>query len=114
MSEEAKGGWRDIPLGALILEAGNAERYPTGDWRTLRPVIDFEKCTHCMVCWFFCPDSSILVSQGKVVGVDVGHCKGCGICAAVCPVKIRAISMVEEAQALAAGAAAAAPGGGRT
>ncbi len=114
MSEEAKGGWREIPLGALILEAGNAERYPTGDWRTLRPVIDFEKCTHCMVCWFFCPDSSILVSQGKVVGVDVGHCKGCGICAAVCPVKIRAISMVEEAQALAAGAAAAAPGGGRT
>jgi pyruvate ferredoxin oxidoreductase delta subunit len=66
-----------------------------------------------MVCWFFCPDSSILVSQGKVVGVDLEHCKGCGICAAVCPVKIRAISMVEEAQALRAGSPSAVPGGAR-
>lgn len=99
MSEEAKRGWQELPLGALILEPGNAERYATGDWRTLRPVIDFRKCTHCMVCWFFCPDSSIFVREGKVVGVDLEHCKGCGICAAVCPVKIRAISMVEEAEA---------------
>jgi 2-oxoacid:acceptor oxidoreductase delta subunit (pyruvate/2-ketoisovalerate family) len=103
MSEGAKRGWRDLPLGALILDAGNAEGYSTGDWRTLRPVIDLQKCTHCMLCWFFCPDSSILVQERRVVGVDLEHCKGCGICAAVCPVKIRAISMVEEAEAVRAG-----------
>jgi 2-oxoacid:acceptor oxidoreductase delta subunit (pyruvate/2-ketoisovalerate family) len=113
MSEEGKGGWRDLPLGGLILEAGNAERYPTGDWRTLRPVIDLEKCTHCMLCWFFCPDSAILVSGGKVVGADLTHCKGCGICAVVCPVKIQAIGMVEEAQARSAREAAAGVGTGR-
>lgn len=110
MKEEMKKGWRDLPLGGLILEAGNAEEYSTGGWRSLRPVIDFEKCTHCMLCWFFCPDSSILVRQGKVVGVALEHCKGCGICEAVCPVKIRAISMVEEAQALLDGELAAASG----
>lgn len=112
MKGEKKKGWRNLPPGGLILEAGNAESYFTGGWRTLRPVIDFEKCTHCMVCWFFCPDSSILVRQGKVAAVDLEHCKGCGICAAVCPGKIHAISMVEEAEALRADEIAAISGQG--
>jgi Pyruvate/2-oxoacid:ferredoxin oxidoreductase delta subunit len=34
-----------------------------------------------------CPDSSILVEAGKVVGIDDKHCKGCGICAKECPTK---------------------------
>lgn len=104
MTEEKKRGWTELPPGGLILEAGNADRYYTGGWRAFRPVIDLDKCTHCMVCWFFCPDSAIRVEEGKVVGVDLEHCKGCGICAAVCPVKIQAIRMVEEAEALRADA----------
>jgi pyruvate ferredoxin oxidoreductase delta subunit len=38
-----------------------------------------------MICWVFCPDSSILVKEEKMVGIDYDHCKGCGICAHECP-----------------------------
>jgi len=87
-------GWKEIPIGGLILEAGNAEKYETGSWRSFRPVKDEEKCTDCLICWIYCPDSSIIVEEGKIKGIDYAHCKGCGICAAQCPRK--AIKMVEE------------------
>lgn len=79
--------WKEIPIGGLITEAGNAMKYNTGDWRTFKPVRDEKKCTNCLLCWVYCPDSSILVKDGKITGVDYGHCKGCGICAEVCPKK---------------------------
>ncbi len=31
-------GWRDMPIGGMILEAGNSVEYHTGDWRAFRPV----------------------------------------------------------------------------
>ena len=91
-------GWRDLPRGGLILEPGSAQRYKTGDWRTLRPVRDAEKCRQCMLCWVYCPDSAVIVEDGKVVGVDLDHCKGCGICARECPPKAAAITMVAESE----------------
>ena len=87
-------GWKDIPIGGLILEPGNAEEYKTGSWRTFKPVRDEEKCTNCLLCWIYCPDSSIIVEDGKIKGIDYEHCKGCGICSTQCPVN--AIKMVEE------------------
>ena len=91
-------GWKEIPIGGLILEAGNAEEYETGSWRTFRPVKDSEKCINCLTCWIFCPDSAILTKDGKQVGFDLDHCKGCGICAAECPPKVKAIEMVLESE----------------
>ncbi|RKZ28881.1 ferredoxin [bacterium] len=93
MAEEKKG-WRDIPIGGLIVEPGNSEKYLTGGWRTYTPKLDEEKCIHCMICWVFCPDSSVIVKDGKMVGFDLDHCKGCGICAHECPKD--AIEMVLE------------------
>ena len=58
--------WKEIPLGGLILEAGNAEEYETGSWRTYRPIRNEEKCTHCLLCWVYCPDSSIIVEEAKI------------------------------------------------
>jgi len=87
-------GWKDIPIGGLILEPGNAINYKTGSWRTFKPIRDEEKCTHCLLCWIYCPDSSIIVEEGKVKGIDYEHCKGCGICSTQCPVN--AIKMIEE------------------
>ena len=91
-------GYKDIPIGGLIIEAGNAEKYETGSWRSFRPVRDDEKCIHCLICWIFCPDSAIIVESGKVVGLDLDHCKGCGICARECPKKVQAITMVKESE----------------
>jgi pyruvate ferredoxin oxidoreductase delta subunit len=81
-------------LGATIPEAGNAKYYRTGSWRTQRPLRDDVKCTQCLFCYFFCPDSSVLVENQKVTDFDYEHCKGCGICAVECPVD--AISMHPE------------------
>ena len=98
MSEEKKQGWKELSIGA-ILEAGTAIKYKTGDWRSSCPIWDKNKCIQCLRCWITCPDSSIILKDGKVVGIDLDHCKGCGICAQECPVKpIKAITMVSEKQ----------------
>jgi len=88
--------WQEIPWGGVIVEAGNAVEYNTGDWRSFRPVRDKERCTNCLLCWVYCPDSSIIVKDDKVVDIDYMHCKGCGICAEECPVKC--IEMKPEAE----------------
>ncbi|MCD6362518.1 MAG: 4Fe-4S binding protein [Synergistetes bacterium] len=87
-------GWKDIPPAGLILDAGNAALYKTGTWRSVRPVWDESKCIHCHLCWLHCPDGSILVENEKMVGISYDYCKGCGICASICPKK--AIEMKPE------------------
>ncbi|MDP6667687.1 MAG: 4Fe-4S binding protein [Dehalococcoidia bacterium] len=78
--------WKQIQDGGTAVNPGSTERIRTGDWRTEVPVIDFDRCTHCMICWVDCPDSSFEVAETRLVSVDLEHCKGCGICAEVCPV----------------------------
>lgn len=86
--------YQDPPRGAIIPVGGNAPLYPTGTWRSERPDWHLDKCTHCMICWVFCPDDSINVEEEKMTGIDYVHCKGCGICAAECPTD--AIDMIPE------------------
>ena len=81
--------WKEASAGGLVKEAGNSVAYITGTWRTMRPVRDMEQCTQCLICWIVCPDGAITVADGKVSGFDYDHCKGCGICAQQCPVKIK-------------------------
>jgi len=92
-------GWRDIPIGGLILEPGSSLTYKTGSWRSRRPIHDPEKCINCMRCWILCPDDAIIVEDGKVTGINLDYCKGCGICAFECPKKVQAIEMVLESEA---------------
>ncbi len=82
-----KKGWKDIPIGGIIDKPGTAVQYKSGDWRTQRPVVDRETCTDCLTCWMFCPDSAVRVKDEKIDHIDYDHCKGCGICASVCPVE---------------------------
>ena len=91
-------GWRDIPIGGMILDAGNSVEYLTGGWRAFRPIFGQAACIHCMQCWLFCPDSSILVDpeNEKMIGFALDYCKGCGICAAVCPVNVKVKKQAEE------------------
>ncbi len=97
MSKSKLKGWKEIPIGGLIIEAGNSEKYETGSWRSFRPVWDSNKCIHCLQCWIYCPDSAIQVEDGKIKGINLTHCKGCGICALECPDKVKAIEMKGEA-----------------
>jgi pyruvate ferredoxin oxidoreductase delta subunit len=90
----------ELPIGGMV-EAGTAVEFRTGTWRSERPVWNKERCIHCLTCWISCPDASIKTAPDKkrttiVVGVDYDYCKGCGICANECPVKIKAITMEQE------------------
>ena len=72
-------------LGATIPEAGNSVYNVTGGWRSNVPVVDTAKCDGCMLCYFYCPDASVIIENDRVVAFDMAHCKGCGICATECP-----------------------------
>jgi 2-oxoacid:acceptor oxidoreductase delta subunit (pyruvate/2-ketoisovalerate family) len=65
----------------------------TGTWRTVRPVLDKEKCTYCGLCALYCPPQC-LVDKKDHFEVNLEYCKGCGICARECPSK--AIKMEPE------------------
>lgn len=83
-----------ITIGAVIPEPGTSKRYKTGSWRTMRPVIDLEKCNKkCWFCFEYCPDSAVKKTEDGPV-IDYDYCKGCGVCAYECPRK--AIEMVVE------------------
>lgn len=88
--------WHELPIAGLILEPGTASRYKTGSWRSRRPIWDEERCIGCLNCWIYCPDSSIIVENEKMMGINLDYCKGCGICANVCPEKVCAIKMEAE------------------
>jgi len=81
-------------IGAVIEETGSSVGTKTGGWRTLKPFWHKEKCIQCMLCWLDCPDIAIPEQEGKRIETDFEFCKGCGICAQVCPVKC--IEMVKE------------------
>lgn len=81
----------DMPPAAISLASMLYNK--TGKWRSIRPMIDLNKCTSCMLCWKFCPDVAIKIIDGKPY-IDLDYCKGCAICIEECPVK--AIRTAEE------------------
>ena len=83
-----------IPNGAVGVDAGNSVLYITGGWRSDMPIWNKDNCRDCMLCWVHCPDSSILVKDGVMTGIDYDHCKGCGVCVHEC--KFDALRMVPE------------------
>jgi pyruvate ferredoxin oxidoreductase delta subunit len=64
--------------------------------RTMRPVIDFDKCVKCTLCWIQCPDSCFDVTPDGLYDANMEACCGCGVCEAVCPAK-DCVTMVSEA-----------------
>ncbi len=64
--------------------------------RTMRPVVDFDTCVKCTLCWLQCPDSCFDVTPDGYYDAHMEACCGCGVCEAVCPVT-NCITMVNEA-----------------
>lgn len=89
----------DFPEGLVCPEGGNSVEYHTGGWRSMRPIWDSEKCANCMLCWVYCPDASIEVKDREMTGIDLLHCKGCGVCVNEC--KFGALTLIPEAEAIA-------------
>lgn len=86
--------WQELEIGAVVTSPGNASEYKTGDWRSLRPVWNRDRCVKCGICYIFCPDAAINETTEGWFEADLYYCKGCGICAHECPTL--SIKMVEE------------------
>ncbi len=87
-----KPAWIDLPLdeaqaaAPAILAPATSEQVPTGLWRTVRPVIDYERCKRCAwICSTLCPDGVISINEAGFPVIDYEHCKGCLICMTSCP-----------------------------
>jgi pyruvate ferredoxin oxidoreductase gamma subunit len=86
---------RVVPVEVLLEEngieditsPGNSRERRTGDWRIFTPKIDYEKCTRCMVCYAYCPESAVSIGNEGEVVIDYENCKGCMICMRECPTK---------------------------
>ncbi len=103
-ASSAPPDWIDLPFEAARISAPDIHgaltsvQVRTGLWRTLRPVIDHERCRRCTwVCGSLCPDGAIAVDADGAPRIDLDHCKGCMVCMAVCPP--HAIHAVPEATA---------------
>ena len=77
-----------------VTRTGNSAIRHTGNWRTYRPVIDYGRCTDCMICYAYCPESAMSVGGDGKVKIDYDNCKGCMICLTECP--LRAITQTRE------------------
>ncbi len=63
--------------------------------RTMRPVLNFDTCIKCTLCWLQCPDSCFDVTPEGLYDANMDACCGCGVCEAVCPVPA-CVTMVNE------------------
>jgi len=111
----ANTGWDEFEIGAMLRtfegEAGDIAGTPqedrnytenssftasVADWRLEKPVFNKDYCIDCQFCWIYCPDISIISRDKKMIGIDMDHCKGCGICVEVCPTNPKSLLMFPE------------------
>ncbi len=111
----ANTGWDEFEIGAMLRTfdgkiddiAGTKQEdraysqsssfsASVADWRIEKPVFNKDFCIDCQFCWVYCPDMSIIARDKKMIGIDMDHCKGCGICVEVCPTNPKSLLMFPE------------------
>lgn len=112
----ANKGWDEFEIGAMLrsfdgtaateiatthaedrkYSPSNSYTASVADWRIIKPVFNKDYCIDCQFCWIYCPDISIISRDKKLIGVDMDHCKGCGICVEVCPTNPKSLLMFDE------------------
>jgi pyruvate ferredoxin oxidoreductase delta subunit len=74
------------------------EMFKRGTTKTHRPIIRFDLCIKCTLCWLDCPDACFDPTDDGLYDVNYEVCVGCHKCADVCPVP-ECIVMVDELKA---------------
>ncbi len=111
----ANKGWNEFEIGAMLrsfegvandialtkqedrsYSQSNSFTASVADWRLIKPVFNKDYCIDCQFCWVYCPDVSIISRDQKMIGIDMDHCKGCGICVEVCPTNPKSLLMYTE------------------
>jgi len=78
----------------------NSYTATVASWRVEQPVFNIDVCIDCQNCWVWCPDTSILSRDKQMLGIDYDHCKGCAVCAEVCPTNPKSLIMFSEQTAM--------------
>jgi len=110
-------GWDEVNQGVLLNSFNGESENPAlvmpenrdynennsftasvADWRVVKPIYNRDICIDCQNCWVFCPDTSIISRDKKMIGIDFDHCKGCGVCVEVCPTNPKSLLMFSELQ----------------
>lgn len=108
-------GWNEFEIGSVLFSFNekaentkekhqetrsysetNSHEASVAHWRVEKPIFNSEHCINCYFCWIYCPDSSILVRDNEMKGIDFVHCKGCGVCSSVCPTNPKSLIMYDE------------------
>jgi pyruvate ferredoxin oxidoreductase delta subunit len=101
--------WHEFEEGGVVVPAvkrafqmgprGQArnEMFKRGTTKTHRPVVRFDLCVKCTLCWLDCPDECFDPTDDGLYDVNYEVCVGCHKCAEVCPVP-ECIVMVDELQ----------------
>ena len=78
----------------------NSYTASVASWRVEKPVFNIDVCIDCQNCWVWCPDTSIISRDKQMLGIDYDHCKGCAVCAEVCPTNPKSLIMFNEQEDL--------------
>ncbi|HLJ80692.1 MAG TPA: 4Fe-4S dicluster-binding protein [Ktedonobacterales bacterium] len=86
-----------VPRGFVSGPRGQSRNtsFKRGTTKTQRPVVRFDLCTKCTLCWLECPDECFDPTTDGLYDVNYEYCVGCGKCAEICPVQ-ECIVMVDE------------------
>ena len=103
-------GWQQMEEALVIPAVGTGTGFRGGEGgfqparnelfkkfttRTMRPVVNFEACTKCTLCWLQCPDTCFDVTPDGLYDPNMEACCGCGVCQDICPVP-DCITMINE------------------
>lgn len=96
---QPQGGPFEDPVTKKVggFRSARNETFKKYTTRSMRPVVNFETCTKCTLCWLNCPDRSFDLTPDGTYDTNLEACCGCGICEAVCPVE-NCITMVTETE----------------
>ena len=99
--------WHEFEEGGVVVPAvprgfklgprgqNRNEGFKHGTAKTERPVVRFDLCIKCTLCWADCPDECFDPTDDELYDINYEVCTGCHKCALVCPVK-ECIVMVDE------------------
>jgi pyruvate ferredoxin oxidoreductase delta subunit len=84
-------------FGPLVVIPTKSKGDKTGSWRVeFRPKYLQKNCIACKICGLSCPEDCISGKEKNTFLPDYLYCKGCGLCAKVCPKAD--IEMTEESE----------------